>query len=96
MLASYHGHSSLVSLLLSHGADPNTLNDRGQSPLAGAVFKDEKEVIEALLQGGADPDWGRPSAMDAVDLFRKGDEWREKFEGAAGRGKMGAMTNGTS
>jgi ankyrin repeat protein len=46
MLASYHGHAPLVRLLLQHGADPNTLNDRGQSPLAGAVFKGEKEVVE--------------------------------------------------
>jgi ankyrin repeat protein len=46
MLASYHGHAPLVKLLLQHGADPNSLNDRGQSPLAGAVFKGETEVIE--------------------------------------------------
>lgn len=39
MLSSYHTHPSLVAFLLSHGADPNTLNERGQSPLAGAVFK---------------------------------------------------------
>lgn len=46
MLASYHGHAPLVKLLIQHGANPNTLNDRGQSPLAGAVFKGEGEVIE--------------------------------------------------
>ena len=49
MLASYHGHASLVKLLIQHGADPNTLNDRGQSPLAGAVFKGEAEVIDVNL-----------------------------------------------
>lgn len=46
MLAAYHGHTPLVKLLLQHGADPNSLNDRGQSPLAGAVFKGEDEVVE--------------------------------------------------
>ena len=46
MLAAYHGHAPLVKLLLSHGADANSLNDRGQSPLAGAVFKMESEVVE--------------------------------------------------
>lgn len=51
MLASYHGHLDLVRLLLRHGADPNTLNDRGQSPLAGAVFKNEEDIIKALLEG---------------------------------------------
>jgi len=51
MLAAYHGHADLVKLLLSHGADPNSLNDRGQSPLAGAVFKGEQAVVEVSLTG---------------------------------------------
>lgn len=46
MLAAYHGHAQLVKLLLDHGADPNSLNDRGQSPLAGAVFKLESDVVD--------------------------------------------------
>jgi ankyrin repeat protein len=46
MLAAYHGHAPLVKLLIEHGANPNTLHDRGQSPLAGAVFKNEPEVVE--------------------------------------------------
>ncbi|KAH8899935.1 ankyrin [Thozetella sp. PMI_491] len=46
MLAAYHGHADIVKLLVQHGADPNRRNDRGQSPLAGAVFKQEDAVIE--------------------------------------------------
>lgn len=46
MLAAYYGHAELVKLLIQHGADANRLNDRLQSPLAGAVFKKEDEVIE--------------------------------------------------
>ena len=68
MLSSYHGHAPLVTLLLQHGADPNRLNDRGQSPLAGAVFKNEREVIRALLAGNADPRIGEPSALDACKV----------------------------
>jgi ankyrin repeat protein len=49
MLAAYHGHAPLVRLLIQHGANPNSLNDRGQSPLAGAVFKNEADVIEVSL-----------------------------------------------
>ncbi len=46
MLAAYHGHADIVKFLIQHGADPNRLNDRGQSPLAGAVFKLEDAVVE--------------------------------------------------
>jgi len=49
MLAAYHGHAPLVKLLIQHGADPNSLNDRGQSPLAGAIFKGETDVVEVSL-----------------------------------------------
>lgn len=49
MLAAYYGHAELVRLLIQHGADPNRLNDRGQSPLAGAVFKKEDAVIDVRL-----------------------------------------------
>ena len=94
MLSTYHGHAPLSRLLLSHGADPNRLNDRGQSPLAGAVFKDEKEIVDILLEAGAVVDLGRPSAWEAVELFKKTDEYGEKFSRQrerlrSGKGKGG-------
>lgn len=79
MLATYHGHLPLTLLLLSHGANPNILNDRQQSPLAGAIFKGEKEVVEALLDNGADPDIGEPSAKEAVKIFRQEEVWGERL-----------------
>lgn len=79
MLSTYHGHVPLSRLLLSHGADPNRLNDRGQSPLAGAVFKNEKEIVDILLEAGADVDLGQPSAWEAVELFKKTNDYGEKF-----------------
>ena len=79
MLSTYHGHAPLSRLLLSNGADPNRLNDRGQSPLAGAVFKNEPEIVLLLLEAGADVDLGRPSAWEAVELFKKTDEYGERF-----------------
>ncbi|UQC81126.1 uncharacterized protein CLUP02_06612 [Colletotrichum lupini] len=110
MLAAYHGHADLVKLLIQHGADANRLNDRGQSPLAGAVFKQEDKVIEVrsnvisplcptesppitrcpgvLLEGGADPDFGSPSALQCVAMFKQQDKWQAKFESAPGRGKV--------
>jgi ankyrin repeat protein len=65
MLAAYHGHAPLVKLLIHHGADPNCLNDRGQSPLAGAVFKGEAEVIEVRLRS-----LNRKAGMKDADIGR--------------------------
>ena len=74
MLASYHGRVALVQELLHpstasskttlkrKSANPNVLNDRMQSCLAGAIFKDETEIIKLLLAAGANPDIGKPTA----------------------------------
>ena len=88
---SYSGHASLVTVLLTHGADPNRLNDRGQSPLAGAIFKKEDDVVKALLEGGADPDWGAPTARDCLKMFKQEDQWGAAFDGAKGKGKGGEV-----
>lgn len=46
MLAAYYGHAELVRFLIQNGADPNRLNDKRQSPIAGAVFKRLDDVVE--------------------------------------------------
>ncbi|MFC4785006.1 ankyrin repeat domain-containing protein [Nocardioides sp. MAHUQ-72] len=69
MLAAYHGHAGTVDALATLGADVNRLNDRGQSPLAGAVFKGEDEVVRTLLAHGADPDAGSPTARATAQVF---------------------------
>jgi len=78
MLAAYHGHAPIVALLLAHGADPNRLNDKHQSPLAGAVYKNERDVVEALLEGGADPDLGQPTARETASMFKNA-EFERRF-----------------
>lgn len=47
------------------------MNDRGQSPLAGAVFKGEDEVVKVLVEGGADPRLGTPNAIESASMFGK-------------------------
>lgn len=69
MLAAYHGHADLVQRLCDAGADVNALNDRGQSPLAGAIFKGEDLVVSVLLGAGADPDLGTPTARATATMF---------------------------
>lgn len=71
MLAAYHGHAEAVRALLERGAEADRINDRGQTPLAGAVFKGEEAVIRVLLDGGADPAAGTPSAVDTARMFAK-------------------------
>ena len=71
MLAAYNGHAALVRVLHSKGADINRLNDRQQSPLAGAIFKNETEVVQTLIELGADPRAGQPSAIDAARVFNQ-------------------------
>jgi hypothetical protein len=69
MLAAYHGHAAVVAALAQRGADVDQLNDRGQSPLAGAVFKGEDSVVDTLLAAGADPRVGSPSAAETAAFF---------------------------
>lgn len=71
MLASYHGHLSTARMLLDAGADVNAINNRGQSILAGVVFKGFEEVAGLLLERGADKEAGQPSARDCAYLFRR-------------------------
>lgn len=42
---------------------------------------------QVLLEGGADPDYGTPSALQCIVMFKQEDKWRAKFESAPGRGK---------
>lgn len=73
MLAAYHGHPDTVAALIERGVDVNSLNDRRQSPLAGALFKGEEEVVALLVAGGADPDIGAPTARETATMFGRTD-----------------------
>jgi len=57
------GHAELVRGLVERGADPNRLNDRGQAPIVGAVFKREDEIVRVLMENGTDPRAGEPNAI---------------------------------
>jgi uncharacterized protein len=71
MLAAYCGHEGAVVALIERGADVDRHNNRGQTPLAGAVFKNETTIMELLLRAGADPLAGSPSALETSRFFGK-------------------------
>ena len=73
MLAAYVGHTELADALLSRGADPNRLNDLGQSTVAGAVFKAHDAVVHSLMKAGADPRIGTPTAVQTAHMFGRKD-----------------------
>jgi len=43
------------------------------------VFKNEAEVVDILLDAGADPEIGQPTALDATRVFRQ-EAYEEKFK----------------
>src|SRR5258708_31522727 len=71
MLAAYYGNESTVAALIARGADVDRRNNRGQTPLAGAVFKKDTTIIELLLSADADPLAGSPSALETARFFGK-------------------------
>lgn len=73
MLAAYHDQADTVRELIARGADVDALNQRGQSPLAGAVFKQADAVIAALREAGADPDAGTPTARATAAMCGRPD-----------------------
>lgn len=73
MLSAYAGHADLSIELLKRKADPNRLNDLGQSIIGGAVFKGYTDIVKALMERGADPRAGKPTAIEAAHVFGRSD-----------------------
>jgi ankyrin repeat protein len=65
-VASGLRNTSMVSFLLSKGADPNAVDKHG-TPLTAAVLQGHLEIVRLLLKAGANPDipgeLGRPIDM---------------------------------
>lgn len=69
ILAAYHDHPDTVRVLLELGADPDRVNDRGQTALGAAVFRRSAESVRHLLGHGADPHAGGRSAVEIASFF---------------------------
>ena len=58
LAAAEAGHSHVVRLLLSAGANPNLINDDGCSVLTAVVLAGHEEVVRILLDADANPNIG--------------------------------------
>ena len=69
ILAAYHEASDTVAMLIDSGAALKAENSRGQRALTCAVFK--KDIVSArhLIEAGADPDAGVPTARQTATMF---------------------------
>ena len=64
--AIHAGNATLVSDLLTTGANPNDVDSRGWTPLAQAAEMENLEIIEILLTHNADPN--QPSSDGTTPL----------------------------
>lgn len=74
MDAVWRGNKEITSLLISKGAELNTINKEGQSNLVLAVGADKTEIVKLLAENGADPDIKDAMGMSAygyASLFKK-------------------------
>jgi hypothetical protein len=69
MLAAYHDHPATVRMLLERGADPDRVNDRGQTALGAAVFRRSEQSVRLLLDHGAGVHAGGRSAAEIAEFF---------------------------
>ena len=69
ILAAYNDHAELVRGLLEREAETDRMNDRGQTALSCAVFRQNEEITAALLQGGADAHLGPQNPYAVIEMF---------------------------
>ncbi|GAA1818608.1 ankyrin repeat domain-containing protein [Nesterenkonia flava] len=69
ILAAYNDHADMVRGLLERDADVDRLNDRGQTAVSCAVFRQNEEIARLLLDAGADPHLGGQNAFAVVEMF---------------------------
>ena len=73
ILAAYHLHADTVQALLERGADTERVNDRGQTALGAAVFRNAPHIVARLLAAGANPAGGDRTPMQIAKFFHLSD-----------------------
>lgn len=79
MHAIHKNQLRAVEELVAAGANPNAVIGRGTSPLSMAAGYGQTEIVDALLQGGADPHVPLRDGLVALDFAISGvgdiDDW---------------------
>ena len=70
-----NGHKEIVETLIQFGANTETKDNRGRTPLIYAILNDNKEIAKTLIQAGANTeaksDYGLTPLMYASLSGRK-------------------------
>lgn len=64
---STEGHLDAVKFLFNLGANPNSRNRSGDTPLFSAILSNDFEMVELLLSLGADPLLGSPEFLNCYE-----------------------------
>lgn len=68
--AAIKGHTKIVSLLISRGANVNEHSPDGDTPLILAVRSGDVDTVQALIKAGADPLLSNFKAQNAIETAR--------------------------
>jgi uncharacterized protein len=72
--AAWQGEVARIAQLLAAGANPNSRDGHGRTPLHVASFARRREVVRALAQGGADLGALENDRYDAVTIAAVADD----------------------
>ena len=72
--AAWQGDGARIAQLLADGADPNSRDGHGRTPLHVATFAKRREAVRALIKGGADLGALENDRYDAVTIAAVADD----------------------
>ena len=72
--AAWQGDAARIAQLLAGGADPNSRDGHGRTPLHVATFAKRREAVRALAKGGADLGALENDRYDAVTIAAVADD----------------------